>query len=169
VLASWIKELTIGQESPFFLSKGLIMMAFVTGFRIGARFAVCPGILLVSLISLSGCSKQNTPLPPQIITLPGLQISADTTPSPPHTGDDVLHITLTDPKTNSPIGNANLTANVEMLAPRLPGAPVSGRAQGNGHYDIPIQLAVATQYSVKLHIEQTGMPPVDVEIPLEAQ
>ena len=88
--------------------------------------------------------------------------------SPPHTGDDTLNLTLTD-AAGAPVGDANVTATPDMLAPREPGQSNSGRAQGNGLYQVPMRLPIATQYDVQVQIEQrNGQPPVTVSFPLEA-
>ncbi len=90
--------------------------------------------------------------------------------SPPaHTGDNTFVVTLNDDSAQKlPIGNANITATPEMLSPRLPGASTSGRAQGNGVYNVPIRLGIATRYNILLRIERTGQPPTDVTFPVEA-
>ena len=78
-------------------------------------------------------------------------------------------VTLNDDTTHkAPIGNANITATPEMLSPHLPGASTSGRAQGNGVYNVPIRLGIATRYNIALHIERTGLPPTEVSFPVEA-
>ena len=87
---------------------------------------------------------------------------------PPHTGDDTLNLTLTD-ASGAPVGDANVTVTPNMLAPREPGQSNSGRAQGNGLYQVPMRLPIATQYDLRVQIEQrNGRPPVTVSFPLEA-
>ena len=87
----------------------------------------------------------------------------------PHTGDNTFVVTLHNSATNAPIGNANITAIPEMLSPHLPGAPVSGRAQGNGVYFIPVRLGVATRYSLLLHIQRPAWKQADdIAFPVEA-
>lgn len=89
--------------------------------------------------------------------------------SPPaHTGDNTFVVTLKDAASGAPVGNANVTATPEMMSPRLPGTPTSGRAQGNGTYNVPIRLGVATRYVVALHVERTGHPAADASFPVEA-
>lgn len=81
-----------------------------------------------------------------------------TNPTPAHTGDDTLIITLTDAGTGKPIGDANVTASAESLSPRLPGPDVTGRAQGNGLYNVPVVLAVVSAYQVQVLAERPGYP-----------
>jgi hypothetical protein len=124
---------------------------------------------LLALVLVSGCNRPApTPAKPSAQTAGGMTITLTTLPSPPHSGDDTLVVTLNDAQTNMPVGNANVTATATMLAPRTSGAAVSGRSQGNGVYNVPVQLGIATRYEVKLHIERTGQPPVDVLFPIEA-
>ena len=86
----------------------------------------------------------------------------------PHTGDNTFSVKLVDDSTQTSVGNANLSATADMLSPRLPGSPVSGRAQGNGFYNIPVRLGVAAQYNLVIQIERPGHPPANVTFPIEA-
>lgn len=118
---------------------------------------------------LTGCVRM--PRPPEaasVQTVGGIRASLTTVPSPPHTGDDTLVFTLSDPSTNLPIGDANLTAKTVSLAPRLPGAVTTGRAQGNGVYNIPVRLAIASSYNIELQVQRIGRPPVTFTFPLYA-
>ena len=117
--------------------------------------------------ALVGCSHPTAPAPPASQTVGGLTITLTASP-PPHTGDNTFVVTLRDAATQAPVGSANVTATPEMLSPRLPGTPTSGRSQGNGVYNVPIRLGVATSYSIALHVERTGQPPADVSFPVEA-
>lgn len=126
-----------------------------------------PLIVLGVVVTLVGCSHPAAPAAPASQTVGGLSITLSASP-PPHTGDNTLVVTLRDAATQAPIGNANVTATPEMLSPRLPGTPTSGRSQGNGVYNVPIRLGVATNYNVALHVERTGQPPADVSFPVEA-
>lgn len=131
------------------------------------RLPLLPALLAIVL--LSGCSHTaTTTAKPSVQTIGGMTVALTTSPAPPHSGEDTLIVTLTDAQTNAPIGNANVTATAAMVAPHTPGAQVSGRSQGNGVYNAPVQLGIATRYEVKLHIERPGQPPVDVLFPLEA-
>ena len=120
------------------------------------------------LVCLSGCARPQAPAPPQTQTAGGLNVSLTTSPSPPHTGDDTLIVTLTDAATGGAVGNANVTGTAAAVSPRLPGVVNSGRAQGNGVYNIPTRLSIATQYSVTLKIQRTGQPETDVVFTIEA-
>ncbi len=124
--------------------------------------------VLLTLVFVSGCARTAAPTASSEQTVAGMKVALATSPSPPHSGDDTLIVTLADAGTNAPIGNANVTATATMLAPRTSGAQVSGRSQGNGVYNVPVQLGIATRYQIKLHIERTGQPAVDVLFPIEA-
>ena len=86
----------------------------------------------------------------------------------PHTGDNMLSVRVVDAKTHAPVGNANLTASPEMMAPRTPGAITSGRAQGDGVYEIPVRLAIPSRYDIDVKIERPGQPTASVTFPVEA-
>ncbi len=121
------------------------------------------------LMLAAGCAHPAAPPAASLAqTQDGLRVSLSTVPAPPHTGDDTLLLTLTDVATGAPVGNANVTASAEALAPRLPGALVSGRAQGNGAYQVPVRLSIATRYAVQVQIERPGRAPASFTFPLEA-
>ena len=80
----------------------------------------------------------------------------------------MLTVTLADAATGMPVGNANITATPDMCSPVMRGVNTSGRAQGNGLYNIPVRLAVATQYLLTLHIERPGHAAADFSFSLEA-
>ncbi len=124
-------------------------------------FSVCLAALL-----LAGCSQ---PVPPAVAhkTIGDLAVTL-TASSPPHVGDNTFSVTLADAVTHSPIGNANITANPEMLSHSGTGSPSSGRSQGNGLYQIPVRFGVATRYDISLHIERPGSPAAEVSFPVEA-
>ena len=124
--------------------------------------------LAAGLVGIAGCAHPQAPEPPQTQTAGGLTISLTTSPSPPHTGDDTLIVTLTDAATGAPVGNANMTGTAAAVAPQLPGVVNSGRAQGNGVYNIPTRLSIATTYDVTLKIQRTGQPETDVVFTIEA-
>lgn len=115
---------------------------------------------------LSGCSRPAIPPPSPSQTSGGMTVTLMDTA--PHTGDNTLVVTLADASTHLPVGNANITATANMLSPSLPGPAVSGRAQGNGVYNVPVRFGIATRYRIVLHIERTGHAPADVSFPLEA-
>ena len=130
--------------------------------------ARAPGLLLAAAL-LAGCSPKAAPsVMPATQRVGGLTVQMTTTPTPPHTGDDTLNLTVAD-AAGAPVGDANVTATPNMLAPRMPGESNSGRAQGNGLYQIPMRLPIATKYEVDVQIQQrNGQPPVLVSFPLEA-
>ncbi len=109
---------------------------------------------------LTGCSKPSPPVSSLQQTENGMTVTLSLSPMP-HTGDNTFVVTLRNSATDAPIGNANITAVPEMLSPRLPGASVSGRAQGNGVYNIPVRLGIATRYSLLLHIQRPGWKQAD--------
>lgn len=123
-------------------------------------------LLVGAAIALSGCSPRaaTTTSPQQTVSGMVVTLKAGS----PHTGDNTLTVTLADAATQASIGNANITAKADMLSPRLPGTDVSGRAQGNGRYEIPVRLGIATRYNIVLHIERPSQPVADVSFPLEA-
>lgn len=124
-------------------------------------------LVSVSTALLMGCSHNGpTPAAPVMQTIGDIRASLATVPTEPHTGDDTLVVTLTDPSTNTSIGDANLTAQTVSLAPRLPGVPTTGRAQGNGIYNIPVRFAIASSYRVELQVQRVGRPPVTFTFPL---
>ena len=129
------------------------------------RFLI-PGTILL----LAGCSpKPATPVKSTTQTASGLTIQMTTNPAPPHTGDNILNLTLTDSATGAPVGDANITATPNMLAPREPGQSNSGRAQGNGDYQVPLRLPIATQYDLQVEITRRGgQSPITVSFPIEA-
>ena len=116
---------------------------------------------------LAGCSRSLAPSVPSSQTVAGMVVKLTTTP-PPHTGDNTFVVTLADAQTQAPIGNANITVTPEMLSPRLPGSPTSGRAQGNGSYNLPVRLGVATRYDIVLKIARPGQTETEVSFPVEA-
>ena len=125
------------------------------------KLCVCAVALL-----LAGCSK---PAPPAVAQKTVGDLAATLTASqPPHVGDNSFSVTLADAVTHAPIGNANITATPEMLSHSGTGSPSSGRSQGNGLYQVPIRLGIATRYDITLHIERPGTPAVDVSFPVEA-
>ena len=115
---------------------------------------------------LTGCSHPSPPVAPQHQDVAGMIVTLLTNNL--HTGDNTLSVTLTEDATQGPIPNANITAKANMLSPKLPGIEVSGRAQGNGLYNIPVRLGIATRYNFALHIERTGQPAANVSFPVEA-
>lgn len=117
---------------------------------------------------LTGCTKSTAPAAPTTQTVAGMSITV-TPPSPPHTGDDTVVLTLTDAATGEPVGNANITAEADAQAPRLKGASVSGRAQGNGRYEIPVRLPVVSNYEVLVTIQRVGRPAVQFSFPLDVE
>lgn len=132
-----------------------------------AKVVFCLFAAGVALTS-AGCSRTAVPasLPPQ--TSAGITASLTTTPLPAHTGDDTMVITLRDAQTSLPVGDANVTCSAEAQSPHLPGQAVSGRAQGNGVYNAPVTLPVASPYHIQVKAERPGHPtaafmfPVDV-------
>lgn len=125
--------------------------------------AACAGLLAV------GCGRPAPAAPDTAQTSQGLLATLTTTPAPPHTGDDVLVLTLTDAATHAPVGDANVSAVAQMLSPRLPGSPVTGRAQGNGVYQIPLRLGIATRYRVQVQAQRAARPLAVFTFALEAQ
>lgn len=116
---------------------------------------------------LAGCSHPAAPLPPLTETGGGVSVTLTSTRTP-HTGDNTLTVRVVDAKTKAAVGNANLSATPQMLAPNLPGAVTSGRAQGDGVYTIPVRLAIASRYEIDLKIERPGLPAASVTFPVEA-
>jgi len=138
-------------------------------------FAACPlpaGAFFAALGAAlaAGCGTHAAPpaAPSGAQTSQGLSATLTTTPAPPHTGDDTLVLTLTDAATGAPVVDANVSATAQMLSPRLPGSLVTGRAQGNGVYQIPIRLGIATRYSVQVQAQQGAHPPATFTFALEA-
>ncbi len=126
-------------------------------------------IIAALALLLTGCSPPAAPPPAPPPTLTDGSVSVTLTSTlTPHTGDNTLTVRVMDTKTQTPVGNANLTATPEMQAPRLPGAVTSGRAQGDGIYTIPVRLAIASRYEIGLKIERPGQPPAEVTFPVEA-
>lgn len=123
-------------------------------------------LLLCVFLLFAGCSR---PAQPGIAhkTVGDLAVTLSADP-PPHIGDNMFQVTLADSVTHGPLGNANITAKPEMLAPSGVGSESSGRAQGNGVYVIPVRLGIATRYDLALHIERSGKPSADVFFPIEA-
>ncbi len=138
-------------------------------------FAACPLPAWACCAALAaalatGCGARPAPpaAPGGVQTSQGISATLATTPAPPHTGDDILVLTLTDAATGAPVGDANVSATAQMLSPRLPGSPVTGRAQGNGVYQIPLRLGIATRYSVRVQAQQGARPPATFIFALEA-
>ncbi len=124
-------------------------------------------LMLLFPLLLVGCSRPNAPAAPPTQIADGMDITLTASP-PAHTGDNTFVVTLADDATKAPIGNANINATPEMLSPRLPGTSTSGRAQGNGVYNLPVRLGIATRYNIALHIERPGQPATEVSFPVEA-
>ena len=123
-------------------------------------------VLIVLGLLLPGCAHTHTDTASTQQTNAGVNVALTSTS--PHTGDNTVSITVTDANTKSPVGNANINASAEMISPRLPGTEVSGRAQGNGLYNIPVRFGVATRYNLILHIQRPGQPTATVVFPIEA-
>jgi len=117
--------------------------------------------------ALAGCTRTapSSALSAQVVR--GVRITLNTVP-PPHVGDNALQITLADATTGAPIGNANLTATATMISPRILGSSSSGRAQGNGAYQLPVRFGIATRYELNLHVQRPGQPGIDAVIPVDA-
>jgi hypothetical protein len=118
--------------------------------------------------AVGGCAPEK-PSPPMEQTGGGLAIGLSTTPSPPHTGDDVVDLHVTDQSTNAPIGDANVTVEAESVTPRLPGSPVSGRAQGNGVYQAPVVLPIQTEYDILVQVARPGKPAANVTFRIDVE
>ena len=117
--------------------------------------------------ALAGCGHPAAPAAPPSRTVSGLVVTL-TAGADAHVGDNTFSVTLTDAQTRAPIGNANVTAKPQMLAPQMRGVGTSGRAQGNGLYLIPVRLAVATRYDLSLTVERPGHAAAQVSFPVEA-
>lgn len=130
-----------------------------------------PFAAFASALLLTGCTAHHASpaATPGAQTSQGLSATLTTIPAPPHTGDDTLIFTLTDAQTHAPVGDADISATAQMLSPRLPGSPVTGRAQGNGVYQIPIRLGIATTYRVQVQAQRTAHPAATFTFPLEAR
>ncbi len=113
---------------------------------------------------LAGCSHP-APVVKAQKTVGSLVVSLAADP-PPHVGDNSFQVTVTDAQ--APVGNANITADPQMLSQNGTGTKTSGRSQGNGVYLIPIRLGIATRYDISLHIERPGKPTADISFPIEA-
>lgn len=118
------------------------------------------------LLLVAGCSKPAAPITAHK-TIGDLDVTLMASP-PPHVGDNSFSVTLADAVTHAPVGNANITANPEMLSHSGTGGASSGRSQGNGLYLIPVRLGIATRYDINLHIERPGTPAAEVAFPVEA-
>ena len=118
------------------------------------------------LLLLAGCSH---PAPPVTAhkTVGDLAVSFTADP-PPHVGDNTFRVAVADAVTQAPVGNANITADPQMLSQNGTGTKTSGRAQGNGVYLVPVRLGIATRYDISLHLERPGKPAADVSFPVEA-
>jgi hypothetical protein len=116
------------------------------------------GSIAAAGLCASGCTQSSVPAVSAAQTSAGIKATLTTTPTPAHTGDDTLILTLSDAQTTQPIGDANVTARAEAVSPRLPGQPNSGRAQGNGVYQVPVVLAVASSYHIQVQAERPGLP-----------
>lgn len=118
------------------------------------------------IMCAAGCSH---PVPTVTAhkTVGDLAVSFTADP-PPHVGDNAFQVTVADAQTQAPVGNANITADPQMLSQNGTGTQTSGRAQGNGVYQIPVRLGISTRYDISLHIERPGHPAADVSFPVEA-
>ena len=123
-------------------------------------------LLLLCMVLLTGCSHP-APTVQAHKTVGDLAVSFTADP-PPHTGDNSFQVKVADAQTQVPVGNANITADPQMLSQIGTGTKTSGRSQGNGVYLIPVRLGIATRYDISLHIERPGKPAADVSFPVEA-
>ena len=121
---------------------------------------------LCAALLLTGCSRPAVPTAAHK-TVGDLAVTFTADP-PPHTGDNTFTVTLADAETQTPIGNANLSATPEMLSHIGTGSQTSGRASGGGLYKVPVRLGVATRYDIALHIERVGKSAAEVSFPIEA-
>lgn len=127
-----------------------------------------PALTACLVLTQAGCSHPtNPPAISPAQTSAGVTATLSTSPSPPHTGDDVLVITLTDAQTAQPIGDANVTASAEAQSPRLPGTAVSGRAQGNGVYNVPVVLGIVSLYRIQVQAQRPGHPTATFSFPID--
>lgn len=122
-----------------------------------ARIARPATFLMLAGLAAAGCSQSAAPLATMSQTSAGINATM-TTAEAPHTGDDVLVVTLHDTATGASIGDANVSGVAEAQSPRLPGQSVTGRAQGNGVYDIPVTLPVISGYKVVVTAERPTHP-----------
>lgn len=126
-----------------------------------------PGLLWpVCFLLLAGCSHPApTVTAHKIVGDLAVSFTAD---PPPHVGDNTFRVTVADAETQALVGNANITADPQMLSQNGTGTKTSGRSQGNGAYLLPVRLGIATRYDISLHIERPGKPAADVSFPIEA-
>ena len=127
------------------------------------RFSLTTRCVLVAVsggMIISGCAKPVAPPPTHLVSGP-FAMDITTVPAPPHTGDNTLVVDLHDAKTGTQIGNANITVAANMVSPVTPGQAVSGRSQGGGRYDVPMRLAIGTDYDADIHIDAPAEPSTD--------
>ncbi|MGO8672181.1 MAG: hypothetical protein ACLQVD_12550 [Capsulimonadaceae bacterium] len=123
-------------------------------------------VLLAAAWMTAGCSHPKEGPAVATQTVGGLTISFTTSPWPPHSGDITGIVGVSDAATGAAVDDASVVASADMTAPRNPGAPASGRFQGNGQYEVPLRV-IATTYSVDVHIERPGQPAADADFPLD--
>ena len=122
------------------------------------------------LLLLAGCGpKAAAPLAASAAAQTNGEYSASLSVPPAlGTGDQTLTFSLTEAKDGLPVGDANVSASAVMLSPRLPAAAVSGRAQGNGMYQLPLRFGVATLYSVQVTVRRPGHTDAQFSFPVTA-
>ncbi len=122
--------------------------------------------LCTAALLLAGCSHPAAPAAAHK-TIGDLAVSFLADP-PPHVGDNSFRVTVAEFPAQTLVGNANITADPQMLSHNATGSKTSGRSQGNGVYLVPVRLGVATRYDIRLHIERPGHPPAEAAFPIEA-
>lgn len=122
------------------------------------------------LLVLAGCGPKSASPPPApaAAQAEGEYKASLSVPPALGTGDQTLMFLLSEAKDGAPVGDANVTASALMLSPRLPAAAVSGRAQGNGVYQLPLRFSVATAYSVQVTVRRPGHADAQFAFPVTA-
>jgi len=131
------------------------------------------GLAAFFLAFAAGCSHPTGQKTIQTQTVSGISVTmtnegSTSVEAPPHSGDNVVVLDITDTATGQALNGANITATADMLAPRIAGQAVSGRSKGRGRYEVPIRLGIAAKYDLRVDVTPRGKSTVNFVFPIEA-
>jgi hypothetical protein len=124
-------------------------------------------LIVVTALILTACSSKGTKIGSKALISNGIRIGLTTDPDPPHSGDNKVIVRLLDAATGEPVVNANVTVSAyNALAGG--GDRESGRAQGDGEYDVPIKLPIPDTYKLDVQVQRPAQPDADATFEVTA-
>lgn len=130
------------------MKRSLLVIAFGIGFLIVVTWV---GTVLVDAIPRRPTAQL------QVIQVGPYQISLQVEPNPPPiTQLATLSIQVLEIKTQQPIMNAHVSAEMVMETMDMITDRIEATAQDNGVYTIPMQFAMSGPWQVRVHVVVTG-------------